>query len=84
VIDSPRAKEPSNSSSKDILKLIFGVDMLPQVILATMDYSDFKSDMSHQARIAVLTEKLKLLNAEDYESHKDFIEQMFELLQNVK
>lgn len=83
VIDSPRAKEASNSSSKDILKLIFKVDMLPQVILATMDYSDFESDMSHQARITTLTEKRKLLNAEDYESHKDFIEQMFELLQNV-
>ncbi len=30
VVDSPRAKEASNSSSKDILKLISEVDMLPR------------------------------------------------------
>ncbi|HIG0358602.1 TPA: hypothetical protein ACX96Z_000158 [Clostridium sporogenes] len=83
VVDSPRAKEASNSSSKDILKLISEVDMLPQVILATMDYSDFGSEISHKARIVILTEKRKLLNKENYESHKDLINQLFELLKNV-
>lgn len=83
VVDSPRAKEASNSSSKDILKLISEVDMLPQVILATMDYSDFGSEISHKAKITILTEKRKLLNKENYESHKDFINQLFELLKNV-
>jgi hypothetical protein len=83
VIDSPRAKEASNSSSKDILKLIFKVGMLPQVILATMDYSDFESEISQQARITVLSEKRKLLNTQDYERYKDFIEQLFDLLQKV-
>ncbi|EKQ57553.1 MULTISPECIES: hypothetical protein [unclassified Clostridium] len=83
VIDSPRAKEASNSSSKDILKLISEVDMLPQVILATMDYSDFGFEISHQARITILTEKRKLLNKENYESHKHFINQLLELFKNL-
>ncbi len=48
-----------------------------------MDYSDFGSEISHKAKITILTEKRKLLNKENYESHKDFINQLFELLKNV-
>ena len=45
VVDSPRAKEASHTSSKEILKLIFEMNMLPQVILATMDYNDFEEEI---------------------------------------
>ncbi len=83
VIDSPRAKEASNSSSKDILKLIFRVDMLPQVILATMDYSDFESELSQKAEVVVLNEKRKILNSDDYANNKELIEQVYELLQKI-
>mgnify|MGYP002560582678 CR=1 FL=1 len=83
VVDSPRAKEASVQSSKDILKLIFEIDMLPQVILATMDYSDFENDLNIQAEISVFTEKRKLLNESDYELYKEEIEELFELLKAI-
>lgn len=83
VIDSPRAKEASNTSSKDIIKLISKVGMLPQVILATMDYSDFEPEMTQHANITVLSDKRKLLNTQDYENHKGYIEKLFSLLQIV-
>ena len=41
VVDSPRAKEASISSSKDILKMIAQMEMLPQIILATIDHSEY-------------------------------------------
>lgn len=83
VVDSPRAKEASVDSSKDILKLIFQVKMLPQVILATMDYTDFQTQINQKANVIVLTEKRKLLNSKDYELHKELIEDLIELLKNA-
>lgn len=83
VVDSPRAKEPSVESSKNILKLIFQVDMLPQVILATMDYADFQTQIEQKVNVIVLTEKRKLLNSKDYELHKEQIEDLIELLKNA-
>lgn len=83
VVDSPRAKEASVDSSKDILKLIFKVDMLPQVILATMDYADFQTQIDQKANVIVLTEKRKLLNSKDYELHKELIEDLIELLKDA-
>lgn len=41
VIDPPRTKEASISSSKDILKMIAQMEMLPQIILATIDHSEY-------------------------------------------
>ena len=83
VVDSPRAKEASHTSSKEILKLIFEMNMLPQVILATMDYNDFKEDMKCSAKVTVLTEKKKLLNNKTYEIHKKYIEEIFSLLKDI-
>lgn len=83
VVDSPRAKEASTSSSKEILKLIFEVDMLPQVILATMDYDSYESEINSSANIVVLNEKRRLLNEDDYQIHKDYIEGLTELLKDV-
>lgn len=61
VVDSPRAKEASASSSKDILKMIAQMKMLPQVILATINYSEYKPEIEIPANIITLSEKGKLL-----------------------
>ena len=83
IVDSPRAKEASHSSSKDIIKMISNMSMLPQVILATMDFDEFKTDMKRKSYITILKEKRKLLNADDYKTHLSNIEEIFELLKNV-
>ena len=82
VVDSPRAKEASHTSSKDILKLIFEMDNLPQVILATMDYSDFENEMKISAKVIVLSKKRKLLNSDTYREYQSTIEELQELLSN--
>ena len=66
VVDSPRAKEASIASSKDILKMIAQMKMLPQIILATIDYSEYESEIEAPANVIVLTEKRKLLNSNDF------------------
>lgn len=83
VVDSPRAKEASNSSSKEILKLIFEVNMLPQVILATMDYADFAADISAEINIIYLDEKRSLLNKNEYLKRERYIGDLLELLKDV-
>ena len=80
VVDSPRAKEASISSSKDILKMISQMEMLPQIILATIDYSEYDSEIETPANIIVLTEKRKLLNESDYVKNQDTIMAISELL----
>lgn len=82
VVDSPRAKEASVASSKDILKMIAQLKMLPQIILATIDYSEFESEMEAPAKAIVLTEKRKLLNGNDYAENQEYISTMAELLKN--
>ena len=80
VVDSPRAKEASISSSKDILKMISQMEMLPQIILATIDYSEYDSEIETPANIIVLTEKRKLLSESDYVKNQDTIMAISELL----
>ena len=80
VVDSPRAKEASISSSKDILKMIAQMEMLPQIILATIDYSEYDSEIETPANIIVLTEKRRLLNENDYVKNQDTIMAISELL----
>ena len=80
VIDPPRTKEASISSSKDILKMIAQMEMLPQIILATIDYSKYDSEIETPANIIVLTEKRKLLSESDYVKNQDTIMAISELL----
>lgn len=80
VVDSPRAKEASVSSSKDILKMIAQMEMLPQIILATIDYSEYDSEIETPKNIIILTEKRKLLNESDYVKNEDTIIAISELL----
>lgn len=82
VVDSPRAKEPSIESSKEILKMISEINMLPQVILATMDYQDFSEGLPAPARIIELSEQRHLLNSEDYDSNISEIDSMFSLVRS--
>jgi len=84
VVDSPRAKEASVASSKDILKMIAQLSMLPQIILATINYSDFESEIEIPANIIVLSEKRKLLNSVDYDENQEYISAMSELLKNYQ
>lgn len=82
VVDSPRAKEASLTSSKDILKMIAQLEMLPQVILATVDFEDFKDEIKTPTTVITLTEQRKLLRDSDYAENADYILAMAELLKN--
>ena len=82
VVDSPRAKEASVASSKEILTMVAQMKMLPQIILATIDYSKFKSEIDTPAKVVVLTEKRKLLNGKDFAKNQEYITRMVELLKN--
>ena len=84
VIDSPRSKEPSHSSSKEILKLIFETTGISQIILATMDFEDFEADMLRRARVSKLTEERSLLKKETYDNYSEIINEMYNLLNNIK
>ena len=56
------------------------LEMLPQIILATIDYSEYDSEIETPANIIVLTEKRKLLNESDYVKNQDTIMAISELL----
>lgn len=82
IVDSPRAKEASFTSSKDILKMISKLEMLPQVILATIDFKNFQDEIKTPATIITLTEQRKLLRDSDYSDNENYIVTMAELLKN--
>ena len=84
VVDSPRAKEASTSSSKDILKMISEMKMLPQIILATIDYSAYEDEIETPTKVIVLTEKRKLLNEKDYLNNRESIVALEELLKSYQ
>ena len=83
VVDSPRGNEASDASSKEILKLITKLDMLPQIILATIDYEEFEKELPTPAQTIVLTEQRKLLSNEIYSKNCVEIESLMELLKKV-
>lgn len=83
VVDSPRGNEASDTSSKEILKLITKLDMLPQIILATIDYEEFEKELPTPAQTIVLTEQRKLLSNEIYSKNCVEIESLMELLKKV-
>lgn len=56
------------------------MDNLPQVILATLDYSDFENEMKKKAKVIVLSRKRKLLNGDTYREYQSAIEELQELL----
>lgn len=82
VVDSPRAKEASLTSSRDILKMIAQLEMLPQIILATINFEDFKDEIKTPTTVITLTDQRKLLRDSDYANNADYIMAMAELLKN--
>ncbi len=78
VIDSPRGQEASNSSSKEILKIISTIDFLPQIILATVDYNKYMDDS--KSNVILLEEDRRLLNRLTYENRKQEIEILYNLM----
>ena len=82
VVDSPRAKEASVSSSQEIISLIAQLKMLPQVILATIDYEKFNENLPEPAKIISLTEPRALLNKVDFMANRQHIMEIADLLMN--
>lgn len=82
VVDSPRGKEASQESSREILEMITEISMLPQVILATIDFEEYKESIgaaAKSANVIVLKNHNSLLNEDDYTSHEDEITRLMEL-----
>ena len=82
VVDSPRGKEASTTSSEDILQMISEINILPQIILATMDYFLYANKIKKNANVIELTEKNKLLNKTDYLKNETYITALEQLLRN--
>ncbi len=64
--------------------MIAQLKMLPQIILATINYSDFESEIENPTNVIVLSEKRKLLNSIDYDKNQEYISAMSELLKNYQ
>lgn len=87
VVDSPRGKEARQESSKEILSMIAGISMLPQVILATIDFNDYKDslgDSAKNATVITLQKHNRLLDEADYITHEAEIEQLLNLFNVCK
>ena len=82
VVDSPRAKEASTSSSQEIISIIAQLKILPQVILATIDYEKFNENLPEPAKIISLTEPRALLNKVDFMANRQHIMEIADLLMN--
>lgn len=85
VIDSPREKESSISSSKEILNMISKISYLPQIILATVDYDTFNVISNEKINKIYFDEQFHVLNDKMYLEHKEQIEDLHQLMtSNVK
>lgn len=82
VIDSPRGNEASQISSEEILKLIFNITCIPQIILATIDFNNFKDAINYTNKINIvnLKDQYNLLNCDDYNKYFEEIDSLFLLL----
>lgn len=80
VIDSPREKESSISSSNEILNMISKISYLPQVILATVDYDTFNVTSDEKINKIYFNEQFHVLNDNMYLEHKDLIESLHQLM----
>lgn len=84
VVDSPRGKEASKTSSKDILDLIFKVVSLPQTILVTIDFDDFHVDTDKVGRIIRFSDEFHVLQQADFHEHETEIQELDDLLKHIK
>lgn len=80
VVDSPREKESSASSSKEILNMIARITSLPQIILATVDYDVFGVEDGGNVNKIYLDAQFSLLNEVMYTERKEEIEGLYHLM----
>ena len=62
------------------LKMVAQLEMLPQIILATIDFENFRDEIKTPTTVITLTEQRKLLCDRDYINNTDTA--MAELLRN--
>lgn len=76
VVDSPRTKEASDLSSKQILKSIKAIDgLVPQIIVATTEFNRLNEDLKWKnINTVFLSRKKRLLIHDIYEKHQKTIE----------
>lgn len=84
VVDSPRDKESSVSSSKEILNMIAKITSLPQIILATVDYDTFGVDDGGKVNKIYLNAKFSVLNEDEYNARVKEIEGLYALMTSEK
>lgn len=83
VIDSPRSMEPSEASSQKILTMIAkATPLLPQIIVATVDYDAFNIEDKRMVHMIYLTEQFNVLNTDTFEERKEEIEGLYHLMAN--
>lgn len=80
VVDSPREKESSVSSSKEILNMIVKITSLPQIILATVDYDTFDVDDGGNVNKIYLDTQFSILNEETYTERAEEIKGLYHLM----
>ena len=64
--------------------MITQMKMLPQIILATIDYSEFEAEINSPANVIVLKEKRKLLSSDEYIENESYISAIADLIKNHK
>lgn len=84
VVDSPREKESSVSSSKEILNMIIRIKSLPQIILATVDYDTFGVEDGGEVNKIYLNTQFSVLNESTYIERKDEINGLYHLMTSDK
>ncbi len=82
VIDSPRGKEASKTSSIDILNLIFKLSSLSQIILITLDFDDFGNSYDEKYNIIRFQDQFNVLQGRDFVEHFEEIQNLFYLLED--
>lgn len=82
VVDSPRDKESSVNSSKEILNMIAKISSLPQIILATVDYDTFGVEDGGQAKKIYFDTQFSVLNEATYTERAEEIEGLYALMKS--
>lgn len=80
VVDSPRDKESSVNSSKEILNMITKITSLPQIILATVDYDTFGVDDGGKVNKIYFDTQFSVLNEAIFTERAEEIEGLYHLM----
>lgn len=82
VVDSPRTKEASDLSSKQIMESIKSIEgLLPQIIVATTEFKRLNEDLSwDDVNIIFLERKTHLLTEQVYADYQETIESVSSIL----